>query len=1015
MKKIGYFIFALILLSLCLFGSSCQNDPEDAGENIYHVHEEMIVLEIPPTCSTVGYTAGSMCTVCRKYIVRPNVISMLDHTPVTDQGRPGNCTEKGMTEGSHCGVCGKTIVAQTETDFLHSPKIIPDVIPTCTEDGKTAGKQCSDCGIILEAQKTLPKGHTATGDQAVSPTCSLPGKEEGRHCAACGEIIKEQKEIPATDMHVFVDGKCVECQILWKPSENIIYELVFGSYYKVVDYTAVKEKYVIIPDTYKGLPVKEIDTKPIGEKRFAFLELPQSVTLAGRAIFEDFARIRVSENNTHYSVIGDAFVNSDGVLLYWMGKDKNAVIPSDGKIYEIGESAFEGNNYIESVSLGSTVSVIRKNAFKDCKNLTTFYMPDNVIHIEESLFEGCISLENVRLSESIVTLPEGAFKGCSSLRSLNLPQSIRGIESECFFLCVHLEKLTFPDNIYSIGYSAFSGVALKVLNIPEGLAEIKSDTLLGMMNTVQIHIPKSVTKIEEGAMASCISLRTVSVDLENPNYYSPDGNMLIEKSTKTLIYMNAESEKITIPESVDIERIGANLFAGNGNIRQIIIPNTIKRLGDYAFKGLKIQSIVLPDSISEIGKGVFSECDNLKHVRIPADVRVIAADTFKGCDSLESVTLPSGLTKIGECAFERCIALTRINIPDEVVSIGRRAFAYCTGLTSFRFPNKLTAIEEGLLTGTSISEVRIPSGITLIGKEAFKSCLLLKDAVIGENVKYVGDYAFGNCLALDRIVIGKNVSHIGSFALEGRGNATNIEIADDHEYFTLHASCLIEKRSGTLIICKEKGSQVVLPSDGSIYFIENYAFANLTNLKNLILPDTLSSIGDYAFSGCSGLNTLYIPETVVRIGVGAFEKCENLTALVMEDYVNTLGNGAFAGCKSLKNLRLSKSISAIGEGTFKNCTSLIEVNLPENTFRIFDSAFEGCTSIRTVSLPNNLLFIGEDFLKDCKNFRNINFSGTLSEWEEIEKSTSWITFEQAKNISVICTDGIWKIISENSD
>ena len=109
----------------------------------------------------------------------------------------------------------------------------------------------------------------------------------------------------------------------------------------------------------------------------------------------------------------------------------------------------------------------------------------------------------------------------------------------------------------------------------------------------------------------------------------------------------------------------------NGRILSVISIGT-------AFKGCgNITSITIPNSVTTIGKGDFSECSSLASVIIPNSVTIIEADVFSDCSSLASITIPNSVTSIGESAFESCHSLSSITIPNSVTSIGQYAFEDC--------------------------------------------------------------------------------------------------------------------------------------------------------------------------------------------------------------------------------------------------------------------------------------------------------------------------------------------------
>ena len=163
-------------------------------------HTPVEVAEQPATCTEVGHTAGTKCSVCDAILSGMEELPATGHTEVIDAAKAPTCTETGLTEGKHCSVCNTVLVAQEEIPAKgHTEVIDPAVEPTCTEPGKTEGKHCSVCNEIIVAQTEIPaKGHTEVIDAAKAPTCTEPGLTEGKHCSVCNEVIVKQEVIPAT-------------------------------------------------------------------------------------------------------------------------------------------------------------------------------------------------------------------------------------------------------------------------------------------------------------------------------------------------------------------------------------------------------------------------------------------------------------------------------------------------------------------------------------------------------------------------------------------------------------------------------------------------------------------------------------------------------------------------------------------------------------------------------------------------------------------------------------------------
>ena len=162
-------------------------------------HTVVTVEKKEPSCSGVGYSEWTYCSVCEEILEEPDEIPSLGHDIVTDAAVAPTCTEAGLTEGSHCTRCGVANVEQTEVPALGHDKVTDAAVaPTCTETGLSEGYHCSRCDEIITEQTEVPAlGHDNVTDAAVAPTCTETGLSEGYHCSRCDEIITEQTEVPA--------------------------------------------------------------------------------------------------------------------------------------------------------------------------------------------------------------------------------------------------------------------------------------------------------------------------------------------------------------------------------------------------------------------------------------------------------------------------------------------------------------------------------------------------------------------------------------------------------------------------------------------------------------------------------------------------------------------------------------------------------------------------------------------------------------------------------------------------
>ena len=151
--------------------------------------------------------------------------------------------------------------------------------------------------------------------------------------------------------------------------------------------------------------------------------------------------------------------------------------------------------------------------------------------------------------------------------------------------------------ITSIGYRAFNGCEkIDSLIIPSGIEEIKEEAFYGCRRLKYISIPKSVTIISKNAFDDCPSLNNIVVDDDNKNYASKDG-MLYDKTITTLLFC-PKGKKGVIKIAETVTTISEKVFLYHYMLDEVILPNTLTSIGDYAFKGCDIKSIEIPNSVT---------------------------------------------------------------------------------------------------------------------------------------------------------------------------------------------------------------------------------------------------------------------------------------------------------------------------------------------------------------------------------------------------------------------------------
>jgi len=295
--------------------------------------------------------------------------------------------------------------------------------------------------------------------------------------------------------------------------------------------------------------------------------------------------------------------------------------------------------------------------------------------------------------------------------------------------------------------------------------------------------------------------------------------------------------------------------------------------------------IVIPETVvyggttykvTNIGSRAFYGCKNVTSIVIPNSVTSFADRVFCDCVGLTSIEIPNGVTSIGECAFYGCTGLTNIEIPNGVTSIERYVFCNCEGLTSIEIPHGVTSIGEcAFYECTGLTNVTIPSSVTNISDDNLRQGI------------------FYGC---------KNLACV------------NVIVADIVDFCNIS---LLSKIPRFIRLIDENGGEI----------------------KEVVIPNTITTIGDNTFRNCNGLTSISIPNSITSIGNCAFYGCTGLTTLEIPSSVTSIGKDAFNGCSGLTSVKIPNSVTTIGEYSFYNCTGLTNLEVPSSVTKIGYYAF----------------------------------------------------------------------------
>ncbi len=437
---------------------------------------------------------------------------------------------------------------------------------------------------------------------------------------------------------------------------------------------------------------------------------------------------------------------------------------------------------------------------RDTRDLTSEASAENGIHYIEDFYY----LNYYRFTVHIATFDEARVDYNFDMYS-QVCSIIENTAQKCYI------KVT---DINSDGAQVYWATALKIKLSSLGTEAIDENNMLKIWYNILV-------EDKSGCIRKCVpQTRIKSSDNLIITEFNTKNEMIedAEGASSTIWYTTNNNTALALNSSIWDTSVYKNVYTdGIGRISRNDNQD-IESIPDYGFVDLtNLVTIILPNSVTQIGRYAFRDCERLKSIVIPSGVTTIENDTFVRCSNLTSVTILGSVTSIGNFAFQECSSLTSITIPNSVNSIGESAFRECTGLTS----------------------IVIPSGVTTIKNNTFVKCYNLTSVTIPDSVTSIGNFAFYLCSSLTSITIPNSVTSIGVSAFFGCAGLTSI----------------------------------VIP--GSINIISESAFRECTRLTSIVIPDSVDSIGEYAFYHCSNLTSITIPNGVTNIGEYAFAYCYN--------------------------------------------------------------------------------------------------------------------------------------------
>ena len=591
-------------------------------------------------------------------------------------------------------------------------------------------------------------------------------------------------------------------------------------------------------------------------------------------------------------------------------QEETLEIPSeiDGKPVK-GVMSLESYNYskiryVKNIIIPDSVVTLGENAFINADNLETITIGSGVNNLDSDMFSYHRLLSNIKVSNNNpYYCDENGIVYNKEKTALVVYPLGKG------------ENYTVPANITDIDVlDKYMYSSLNISFEDQSKAYITEDGITYNSDKTKIiscskeksgkyTMPDTVTKICESAFDGCSELTSVTV--------SQNVAKIVYRT-----FANCSSlSEIVLPSK--LEAIDDRAFSACSQLKTVNLPSSLKTLGAYAFEYSGLESVSMPDSVTNVGTGTFLSCTELAQVSLSNKLKVLSDSMFYRCTALEQITIPESVEEIGYRTF--CdTALKSLTIPDNVLSMGGAVFSCCSSLESVFLGKGLKEIPHNAFCGSGLKSIYIPQNILKIGEAAFSDCESLTEAEFTNKDIEIGLYAFSGC-AIKELNLPDGIKNSGKpFAFEGNDM-----------------------------------SSLSLPNS-----VTEIAYGNFLSCKNLMeidIPSSVVRIGGHSFDDTAWYNAQDNGEVYLKhIFYGYKGIMPKNAEISIKSGTTVIADYALDEQQDVKKITLPEGLKAIGVWAFHNCKSIKEIYIPASVSRIETSAFAGCSSLTAINVsPEN--------------------------------------------------------------
>lgn len=643
-----------------------------------------------------------------------------------------------------------------------------------------------------------------------------------------------------------------------------------------------------------------------------------------------------------------------------------------GKVATVVQS--EGNQYsgdivipekIEYNDVECTVTEIAAYAFDGCKTMTSVTIPPTITTVGDAAFINCNGLKGIYITDlsawcnisftkygNPLFYAKHMYLNGQEIKELIIPESVKSIGNYAFENCIEIASVVISDGTETIGEYAF----------------------WNCNKMSSITIPSSLKEICSSAFSDCSALSSVHISD-------------LTAWCNTVFGDNPLS-------------IAGHLFLNNNEVKNVVVSEGVTSMINTFPNCTEITSVVLPNSLTDIGKSTFRGCTGLSSIVIPDNVTTIGVWAFQGCSNLATLTIGNSVNKIDTYAFMNCSKLTGLMFPNSLKEIGSSSFRECNSITS----------------------IVIPNSVQILGTQAFSGCKKLKTVSIGRGLKggaidyttssYFGNFAFAECESLEDVYC---------FIETNIPNKLELFLDSYTQYATLHVvrpmidsykttaswkdfgnivsltpeemGLNLEKCQKIITFADSNVKDILVPlydydgdgelSEGEVEYVNDQTFTksvfsgnnNIKSFDELKYFTGLTKVSPEKFLTCNGLTSVIINEGSTIIGYHAFLGCTHMTSVTIPSTMQIVGDHSFWGCVGLKSVKIfAKTPPTLYESAIQNRSSVI-LYVPKGCKTVYETATYWKQFMKIIEMGDEIT-IGESGIGTFCSTNPMDFSDT---------------------------------------